>query len=235
VTDPIASPPFIGTGWTALPTASVVKAARIGALKFAGAVTAALLAVVIVASVADMVLTPSAVEDPNGPIALTETGASLVRVVAMVGTAAAIMAWLFIAAENLENWGVRLKWGPGWSIGGWFVPVANLVIPVLVVNELAKASASAVSPQSAPRRTGTGLIAAWWVTFLLGTGFTRASAQKRFAPDEGDFVLGYVLPGTLCYVAAAVLGMLVIRHITAAQARRQVALDALTRLRPGSV
>jgi Domain of unknown function (DUF4328) len=220
VTDPIAPP-----------MALVAKPARTAALRAAGGVTAALLAVVIVTSLADMLLTPRAVEDPNGPIALVEIGASLVRVVAMVGTAAALMAWLYIAAENVQAWGIRLKWGPGWAIGAWFIPVANLVIPVLVVNELARASASPVSPQWAPQRAGTGLIAAWWAMFLLGTGFTRASAQKTFAPDEGDFALGYVVPGTLCYVAAAVLGMLLIRHITALQVRRQTALDAL---RPGS-
>ena len=208
------------------PAVSVAKPARIGALRAAGAATAALLAVVIVASLADMELTRSAVADPNGPIARAQLAASLVRVVAMLFTAAAIMAWLYIAGENLQTWGIRLKWGTGWAIGAWFIPVANLVLPVLVVHELAKASASAVSPQWTPQRVGTGLIAAWWATLLLGTGFLRASSAKTFAPDEGDFALGYVLPGTLCYIAAAVLGMLVIRHITVLQVRRQAALDA---------
>jgi Domain of unknown function (DUF4328) len=227
VTDPIAPP--------TPPVVSVAKPARIGALRAAGAVTATLLAVVLVASVAEMVMTPSAVADPNGPIAIAEVGLSLVRVVAMLGTAVAVMFWLYIAAENVQTWGIRLKWGPGWAIGGWFLPVANLVIPVLVVHELAKESASAVSPPWARQRAGTGLIVVWWVTFLLGTAFIRASAQKRFPPDEADYALGYVLPGTVCFVAAAVLGMLVVRHITVLQVRRQAALDVLTQLTPGSV
>ena len=212
------------------PIASPMAPVRIGALRAAGGVTAALLAVVLVTSAADMVLTPTSVEGRNTQIASAEMVVSLIRVVAMVGAAAAIMAWLYIAAENAQAWGIRLKWGPGWAIGAWFLPLANLVIPVLVVNGLARASASPVSPWSAPGRAGTGLVAAWWATFLLGVGFTRASARKAFTPD-GDYVLGYVAPGTVCYIAAAVFGMLLIRHITALQVNRQAALDAL---RPGS-
>src|SRR5262249_5509194 len=53
--------------------------------------------------------------------------------------------WMWRAAKNneaLERSQPRL--GPGWAIGGWFIPLANLVIPVLVAQDLWRGSDASV-------------------------------------------------------------------------------------------
>ena len=45
--------------------------------------------------------------------------------------------WMFRAAKNNEALDRRdPRFGPGWSIGSWFIPLANLVIPVMILQDL---------------------------------------------------------------------------------------------------
>lgn len=69
-------------------------------------------------------------------------------------------------------WPGPRKWSSGWTIGGWFIPFANLVIPKLVLNEIERI---AFSPRSNGyvgegwRRRSTmiqGWI--WWLGIIVG-------------------------------------------------------------------
>src|SRR5262245_49003191 len=52
-------------------------------------------------------------------------------------TAIVFITWLYLARENLELRGeTGFRWRKGWTIGGWFVPLVNFVIPVRVVAEV---------------------------------------------------------------------------------------------------
>ena len=236
MTDPFYGNPPAGdwTGPPAPPPVPMVPVApaRIDGLRTAGTAAMVLLAVVAAISVADLGLTPSAVQDPAGAVAAIELVVLLVQVLAILGTAAAFMTWLFIAMKNLQGWRIRLKWGPGWAIGAWFIPFANLIIPVMVVNEAAQGSASTPDVRLAPQRASTGLIGAWWATLLLGSCVTNLASRQTFATDQGAYAMGYQTPGTLLYVTAAVLGILVIRHITGLQERRHAAMAAMWQQRP---
>ena len=46
-----------------------------------------------------------------------------------------LIIWAWRATKNLESWGASLKWGPGWAIGGWFIPIGFLWIPYQVVRD----------------------------------------------------------------------------------------------------
>ena len=37
--------------------------------------------------------------------------------------------WQFRHAKNAQVLGARGGLGPGWAIGGWFIPLANYVLP----------------------------------------------------------------------------------------------------------
>lgn len=82
--------------------------------------------------------------------------------------------WLYKAYRSAESRGATgRRWGPGWAIGGWFIPLANLVIPKMVVNEVDRMS----SPEAgAPpindrwkqlRRMRSSDV--WWFLLLVGT------------------------------------------------------------------
>jgi hypothetical protein len=52
-----------------------------------------------------------------------------------------LIVFLWRAAKNTELWQRdRAKWRPGWTIGAWFIPFANLVLPAMVVQDVWKRS-----------------------------------------------------------------------------------------------
>src|SRR5215468_9814007 len=104
------TPPM--TGWTT-PAANVAPA-RLSALRTAGTAATILLAVVAAVDLTDLVLTPLVVADPNGSIATVELLVWGRESLCVLATAVAFITWLFIAARNLRNWGLRTTLGPGW-------------------------------------------------------------------------------------------------------------------------
>lgn len=99
-----------------------------------------------------------------------------------VGLESANVMWLLVAGaiwiiwqhrvrQNLEGQeGRRFRWGPGMAIGGWFIPLANLIIPFLSMWEVVGATAEVV-PSPDPRserllRSGRKVLAWWWVGWV---------------------------------------------------------------------
>ncbi len=65
------------------------------------------------------------------------SAASSLFVVVQLVIVVLFIVWMFRAAKNNEALGrSNARFGPGWSIGSWFIPIANLVIPVLIVQDL---------------------------------------------------------------------------------------------------
>jgi hypothetical protein len=213
------------TGWTT--PGPTVAPARIAALRSAGMAATIMLALVAAVDLADLVLTPLVVADPNGSIATVELLVLLLEVFCVLATAIAFITWLVIATRNLRSWRLPTPYGPGWAIGAWLIPVANLVVPVVVVNQTARGSATAPVPNLPPQRANRALIWSWWGCLIVSGLFARVAAGQTFATDEGAYAMGAGTPGTAFFVAAAVLAILVIRHINDLQARRQAALDAM--------
>jgi len=138
-----------------------------------------------------------------------------------------LIIWMWRVAKNAELTGrTQPRFGPGWAIGGWFIPLASLVIPVLVMQDLWRASDPAV-PRGDPvwrRRPGSALVGWWWAAYLVatlrfvssGNAETRAQLHHLRATDSIAAV------GSLVAIAAAILLIKVVRGIT----RRQEALVA---------
>lgn len=73
--------------------------------------------------------------------------------------------WLHRAAGNLRALGARrLEFTPGWTVGWFFVPVANLVMPYRTVRELWLASRSPVDWSA---RHVVLPVLLWWLAYLL--------------------------------------------------------------------
>ena len=94
----------------------------------------------------------------SGAIALSLAVGAAILVVLIV--------FLFRAAKNTELWDrSKPRWSPGWTIGGWFIPIASLVIPALVVRDV-----WARTPQrdldGRERAVAGPIVGWWWVTWL---------------------------------------------------------------------
>ena len=113
-----------------------------------------------------------------GPIKRSIVTLGVMMLVNLVA-AVAFLIWLHRARRGAEALGGEQRHGRGWVIGAWFVPFANLVLPVRIVADVYRASA----PPTVARPVPAGLVAAWWATavgawllFPLGT-VLRASDQ----------------------------------------------------------
>jgi lysylphosphatidylglycerol synthetase-like protein (DUF2156 family) len=77
-------------------------------------------------------------------------------------TAVIFLTWLWRARVAAEASGTRQRLARGWTIGAWFTPVANLMLPLLVVED--------VTGKRTLARTWWGLlIAATAVKLITGT------------------------------------------------------------------
>ena len=78
--------------------------------------------------------------------------------------------WLHQLIRSNIAAGRRGTWGPGWAIGGWFLPPLVLyVIPMLVLREVWKASDPDVAPGDERWRRGSvhPVLWIWWVLYGL--------------------------------------------------------------------
>ena len=73
--------------------------------------------------------------------------------------------WIYLAQKNLPELGARLlRFGPGWALGVFFVPVLNLWAPYQAMGQLAKASRD---PRTWELEDTPVLILIWWILWLL--------------------------------------------------------------------
>ena len=79
------------------------------------------------------------------------------------------IVWQWRLAKNHELLGrPGTTFGPGWAIGAWFIPIANLVLPFLQFRDLWKGSDAGL-PRGSPdwKRQSTGaLLWVWWGLFV---------------------------------------------------------------------
>jgi hypothetical protein len=133
-----------------------------------------------------------------------------------------IIIWTYQAHQATQRLyrGPR-KWSSGWTIGGWFIPVANALIPKLVLNEIERIALTprvAGVPSEDWRRRPTlagGWI--WWVAYVVGV--TVATMGSGSFDEPGGSVdtwrAGYwlVVAGHALLATSAVFGALYIRRI----------------------
>ena len=90
----------------------------------------------------------------------------------LVVTAALFIAWLFHLTKVIQEYSPNaLRHGPGWAIGGWFVPILNLVRPKQMVDDVWSGSSTDWS-QKGP----AFYVHLWWAVFLISGVVDRISA-----------------------------------------------------------
>jgi hypothetical protein len=79
------------------------------------------------------------------------------------------IVYLYRASKNTELWDTTPRtWTPGWTIAGWFIPIANFVIPALVVSDIWRRTPEPSPNPEYGRRDSTGIVWLWWVPFVIG-------------------------------------------------------------------
>lgn len=140
--------------------------------------------------------------------------ASTILVLLSIAVFVLLIIFLFRAVKNTELWNTaKERWTPGWAIGGWFIPFANLVIPFLVVRETWSRS----DPASVNRNDGgssTTLVLGWWLLFILG--YIAIQIDPGDDPPTIDQIRlrdGFGIGGCLLLAGSSVLLILLVRRL----------------------
>lgn len=85
-----------------------------------------------------------------------------------IAAAVLVIIWMFRIAKNHRTLRRVGTWGPGWAIGGWFLPPLLYIIPTLMFRELWKASDPDVPVGGDWKRGSTSpLVWIWFVVYSL--------------------------------------------------------------------
>ncbi len=124
--------------------------------------------------------------------------------------------WLWRSVNNADEAGAHMNYEPGWAIGWWFVPFANLWKPFDMMCELYSASQNPRSWSVDRRPT---LVIAWWL-FNITAGVIGVII--RFSSMSGNADTGWLL--SLLYAAGAtrlILLLAVVLRVNSFQNRLQ--------------
>ncbi len=137
--------------------------------------------------------------------------------------------WLYRVRANLPALGIEdARWGPGWAVGWWFVPIMNLVRPLQVVWDIWQACDPVTHPTSWRDRPMVALLGWWWALLLIG-GIADNIAFLRRWSDPGtiiglvDISRAYIVANALA-VIGAVLAIKLVTGIDRRQKERHAAL-----------
>jgi hypothetical protein len=83
-----------------------------------------------------------------------------------LATGITFLMWVYRMNKNTHACGAAdLSYTPGWAVGWFFIPLANLVMPCLVVQEIYRASRHPVQWKQV---SCSLLVTAWWICWVVG-------------------------------------------------------------------
>lgn len=121
------------------------------------------------------------------------------------------LVWLFKAFKNLPALEVRnLEFSPGWAVGWWFIPFANLVKPYQVVSELWRESnADFDSDTFLSNQIATPSIIGWWWGLFIAGNIVGRISDKLIDVDSPYFavvlMIACILHGISAYLIIQII------------------------------
>ncbi|MBK6043678.1 DUF4328 domain-containing protein [Streptomyces sp. MBT55] len=142
---------------------------------------------------------------------------------ALLATGVVFIIWFHRTRRNAEVFDPSVqRMGPGWAVGGWFVPIANFWFPYRVASGVWEASAQ-TRPDGGWRtvpRTPLNLWWGAWVVSLLCTRVTERLWDRAVDAEEVVRAAGLVAASDAVDIVAAVLALLYVRAVTGMQLER---------------
>jgi hypothetical protein len=149
---------------------------------------------------------------------------ALVALGALVAGAVFFCIWIHRACANLKGLGrVGMRNSPGWCVGSFFVPFANLIVPMQAMKEIWQASDPQAQQGSWFASASTPWVGVWWGAWLL-TGVIDVFA---FLVRDDPTSAGQIgLASSATRVVATVAVVILMRGIEARQERAAKAMRA---------
>jgi len=142
---------------------------------------------------------------------------AVVWLVVFAVTAIVWCVWQHRAQRNaIELAYGKLEFTPGWAVGWWFVPFANLVKPFQTVRELWKASHGGHNGRVVATWSVIGW---WWALWLIASVLERLTVRVGSGNDLSDLIRDdtteIIANGIV--VVAAILAIKIVRSVVALQ------------------
>jgi hypothetical protein len=139
--------------------------------------------------------------------------------------------WIHRANCNARALGAEgMRFTPGWSVGWFFIPLANYVMPFLAVRETCRASDPATEGQSWQDSRSPTVVGWWWLIWCLSTIALYAELAlitvTEFTPELGNAGEYVVIANTPLQVAACLLCIAVVLTIHRRQEAKALLTDA---------
>lgn len=133
-----------------------------------------------------------------------------------------LIIWSNSAHKTTQQlWFGDRKWSSGWTVGAWFIPLANAILPKLVLNEIERlALEQRVGGQAAATWRTRSLVAVgnlWWFGLVAGMVLTQIGGGigNDVESSSGDIRASYALTalGLSVVGVSAIFGALYIRRL----------------------
>jgi hypothetical protein len=127
------------------------------------------------------------------------------------------LVWFHRAYRNVESFGsISMRFGSGWAVGAWFVPILNWFRPKQIANDIWRGT----DPQPPPGWVQPPVAplvhwwwAAWLVGILLGNLSFRLITDARTLDAERAAVAVDIIAG-ISYVVTGLLALRFVRAVT---------------------
>lgn len=175
--------------------------------------------------------------DPEAAINDLMSQVSIMNLLNVVTYASGIMfiIWFYRAYQNLPALRTYGRYGTGWAIGAWLVPILNLFRPKQIADDIWRASDPSL-PENPTNLWLSGKVAPivhwWWTVWIVGAfaplfafpfmfaGLDPNDPGQFFARFFGVFMVGFGIGRVL----SGALAIPVVKQMTERQERRAEAL-----------
>lgn len=119
---------------------------------------------------------------------LRQQAVGIVTFIIVIGTFVLFGVWIHRTDSNVHALGATgLRFTPGWAVGWYFVPVANLWKPYQAMSEIWRASKNPAGWQS---ESAGGLLRWWWFWWLVSTFGDNISMRLSWRAEALEELIG---------------------------------------------
>ena len=196
-------------------------------------VFAAIMVITVVAVVSDLVAVSFLLDAAEGQAVDSATAYEIDQRQSIIGyvqvglnllSAVLFLVWFYHSEKHLKTMGVSyLNYSPTWAVGGFFVPLLNLVRPYQVMAEVWAGSRYASTPEERRAWSETpfwSFVGAWWVLFwLMRVLGSWANSMLTSAYSIGELIdaMWVVTAADFIVIPAAAVTLALVRRITRLQ------------------
>jgi len=133
----------------------------------------------------------------------------IIQIITLILSGIIILKWIYRANYNARQLGAKgMVFTSGWSIGWYFIPIANMWKPYQAMKEIWKTSSN---PQEWKNQSVSSLLPWWWFFWIVSNFAGNASLRMTIKADDLNdyFNLNLItqfseitsLPMTLIFIA----------------------------------